>query len=87
MKFLLLAVALIALFDLVSSFKISNKPIGLVNRSLQIPSLKKTITQPRISTELHAIIPGSPMVVGTIAQGLANSVSFFSNVILARYIL
>jgi len=84
MKFLLLVVvACIALFNLVSSFRIASKPMGFVGRSLQIPS-KKMIIQPRISTELQAIIPGSPMVVGTIAQGLANSVSFFSNVILVR---
>jgi hypothetical protein len=84
MKYFLLVVALacIALFDSVSSFRIASKPMGFLGRSRQ--KIPTKIIQPRISTELHAIIPGSPMVVGTIAQGLANSVSFFSNVILAR---
>jgi len=31
-----------------------------------------------------AMVPGDPMITGTIAQGFINAISIYSNVILAR---
>jgi hypothetical protein len=39
------------------------------------------------TTSQHAVLPGSPIVVGTITQGMANAVGLFSNIILARFAL
>ena len=33
-----------------------------------------------------AVLPGSPLVTGTISQGLSNAVSIYSNIIFFRYI-
>ena len=38
-------------------------------------------------SQLPAVMPGSPIVVGTITQGMANAVGLFSNIILARFAL
>jgi hypothetical protein len=35
-------------------------------------------------TVLAAVLPGSPLVTGTLAQGLSNGISLYSNILLAR---
>lgn len=35
-------------------------------------------------TSLDAILPGDPMVSGTVSLGLVNAISLYSNILLAR---
>ena len=54
---------------------------GLVNGCL----LEERRQQgPRQPTELAVMLPGDPMVTGTLSQGVINGISIFSNIILAR---
>ena len=57
----------------VNCFKIKPAYRMTVSRTVRTQTIKQ-----------FAIIPGSPIVVGTIAQGLANGVSLFSNLLLVR---
>ena len=51
------------------------------------PLMMHVSSSSRKSDELKivaAMLPGDPIVTGTIAQGVINGISIFSNVILAR---
>jgi uncharacterized protein YggT (Ycf19 family) len=41
----------------------------------------------RSDTALAAVMPGDPLVTGTIAQGIMNGISLYSNIIFARIVL
>ena len=51
------------------------------------PSYHQSKSKDRsISFKLNAVLPGDPLVTGTLSVGVMNAISIYSNIVLARYI-
>lgn len=61
----------------------------VVSVSLQFaPVLSKKVSDIDVRPNLvAAILPGDPLITGTLGQGLSNGISLYSNVLFARYVV
>jgi YggT family protein len=50
-------------------------------------SRRPSSSAPASSSRLHAVLPGDPLVTGTLSQGVINGISIYSNIIFARIAL
>lgn len=44
-----------------------------------------TINVPSSVSVLHAVMPGDPLITGTLSLGVINAISLYKNIIFARY--
>jgi len=57
------------------------------SRSASAAASTAPATSRRPSSRLHAVLPGDPLVTGTLSQGVINGISIYSNIIFARIAL
>jgi hypothetical protein len=76
-------VHLLILFFLVVHIDAAPMP----NQSIYLCRKSDSETGYRSRNLIAAVLPGDPLITGTLSQGVVTSVSLFSNVLLARFAL
>ena len=85
--------SLALLMSVCSSFRLAPSPLAPLNQMTASSSSRAsraqrpTISSSTSSMRLHAVLPGDPLVTGTLSQGVINGISIYSNIIFARIAL
>lgn len=66
------------------SHSLATKGLGLKKKEVGSKLLLPSTSVPVSASRLHAMLPGEPIVTGTLTQGIINAIGLFNNVLLLR---